>query len=322
MTLSRSPLASSSSITTFMYGIVVVSSALIPRMSGSCSSMRGDVVLGRVVDPEVEHLEPGALEHHRRRGSSRCRGCRPSRCRSRRCPSARRRSRPGAAAGPPCPAFIAFAASSTSGTNRIPSRKSMPTIRIPSTSASFSTLSAAQPAVEQDRRPLVDLVGEPVVQVVVHLLHEVVVGSADRTISSSLMSPQPFSRSPLGSNSGSAAHRGRVPFAEVLDLDGRALGRQLGGQVAVDDAACRSSSRSPRSSRTTPPGRRAGSAPCPSPRAAGRRTSCRPAARRARASRIVSSASRPWKSLSHPTANPRPASNGSCSVSMSWPQSR
>ena len=43
------------------------------------------------------------------------------------------------------PAFIAFAASSTSGTNRIPSRKSMPTIRMPSTSASFSTRSADQP---------------------------------------------------------------------------------------------------------------------------------------------------------------------------------
>ena len=43
------------------------------------------------------------------------------------------------------PAFIAFAASSTSGTKRMPSRKSIPTIRIPSTSASFSTLSGAQP---------------------------------------------------------------------------------------------------------------------------------------------------------------------------------
>ena len=43
------------------------------------------------------------------------------------------------------PAFIAFAASSTSGTNRIPSRKSIPTIRIPSTRASFRTLSADQP---------------------------------------------------------------------------------------------------------------------------------------------------------------------------------
>ena len=38
------------------------------------------------------------------------------------------------------PAFIELAASSTSGTNRIPSRKSMPTIRIPSTRDSVRTL--------------------------------------------------------------------------------------------------------------------------------------------------------------------------------------
>ena len=43
------------------------------------------------------------------------------------------------------PAFIAFAASSTSGTNRMPSRKSIPTMRMPSTSAWFSTSSAVQP---------------------------------------------------------------------------------------------------------------------------------------------------------------------------------
>ena len=43
------------------------------------------------------------------------------------------------------PAFIAFAARSTSGTKRIPSRKSMPTIRMPSTSASLSVFSADQP---------------------------------------------------------------------------------------------------------------------------------------------------------------------------------
>ena len=43
------------------------------------------------------------------------------------------------------PPFIAFAASSTSGTNRIPSRKSMPTIRMPSTRPSFNTFSAFQP---------------------------------------------------------------------------------------------------------------------------------------------------------------------------------
>ena len=37
------------------------------------------------------------------------------------------------------PAFIEFAASSTSGTKRMPSRKSMPTMRIPSTSALVRT---------------------------------------------------------------------------------------------------------------------------------------------------------------------------------------
>ena len=37
------------------------------------------------------------------------------------------------------PRFIALAASSTSGTNRMPSRKSMPTMRMPSTSALVST---------------------------------------------------------------------------------------------------------------------------------------------------------------------------------------
>ena len=43
------------------------------------------------------------------------------------------------------PPFIALAASSTSGTNKIPSRKSTPTIRMPSTKASSSTLAADQP---------------------------------------------------------------------------------------------------------------------------------------------------------------------------------
>ena len=43
------------------------------------------------------------------------------------------------------PAFIALAASRTSGTNRMPSRKSIPTILMPPTSASFRTRSGAQP---------------------------------------------------------------------------------------------------------------------------------------------------------------------------------
>ena len=104
------------------------------------------------------------------------------------------------------PAFIAFAASSTSGTNRMPSRKSMPTMRIPSTSASFSTRSAAQPAPSRMFVPSDDLVGQPVVEVVVHLRDELVVGRAmrGRSLSSAhLGRSYALSRSPLGSQSGS-----------------------------------------------------------------------------------------------------------------------
>ena len=79
------------------------------------------------------------------------------------------------------PAFIAFAASSTSGTNRMPSRKSMPTMRMPSTSASFSTLSAAQPRPRRMVGRLDDLVLEPVVEVVVNLLDELVVVRLSRS---------------------------------------------------------------------------------------------------------------------------------------------
>ena len=43
------------------------------------------------------------------------------------------------------PPFMALAASSTSGTNRMPSRKSTPTMRMPSTKASSSTRAAVQP---------------------------------------------------------------------------------------------------------------------------------------------------------------------------------
>ena len=52
----------------------------------------------------------------------------------------------------------------------------MPTIRMPSTSASFNTLSGAQSALEQDVGPLDDLVGHAVVEIVVHLRDELVVG--------------------------------------------------------------------------------------------------------------------------------------------------
>ena len=43
------------------------------------------------------------------------------------------------------PPFIALAAISTSGTNRMPSRKSTPTMRMPSTRASSSTREGLQP---------------------------------------------------------------------------------------------------------------------------------------------------------------------------------
>ena len=48
----------------------------------------------------------------------------------------------------------------------------MPTIRMPSTSASFSTLVGRPAALEEDVRRLLDLVLEAVVQVVVHLLDQ------------------------------------------------------------------------------------------------------------------------------------------------------
>ena len=73
------------------------------------------------------------------------------------------------------PAFIALAASSTSGTNRMPSRKSMPTMRMPSTSASLSTLSGPQPRSSRIVVPSTISSREPVVQVVVHLRDEVLV---------------------------------------------------------------------------------------------------------------------------------------------------
>ena len=84
------------------------------------------------------------------------------------------------------PPFIEFAASSTSGTNRMPSRKSMPTMRMPSTRASFSTRSADQPRFEENPRRLLDLGLEAVVQVVVHLFGEFLVierGQVEFTLS-------------------------------------------------------------------------------------------------------------------------------------------
>ncbi len=74
------------------------------------------------------------------------------------------------------PAFIAFAASSTSGTKRMPSRKSIPTMRMPFDERVVQHLVGRPVPLEQDLGPLDDLVGEPVVEVVVHLRDELGVG--------------------------------------------------------------------------------------------------------------------------------------------------
>ena len=74
------------------------------------------------------------------------------------------------------PAFIAFAARRTSGTNRIPSRKSMPTIFMPGHERVVEDPGRGPAARQQDVRALDDLVGQAVVEVVVHLLGELVVG--------------------------------------------------------------------------------------------------------------------------------------------------
>ena len=52
----------------------------------------------------------------------------------------------------------------------------MPTMRMPSTRASFSTLSARPVPLQQDVGPLDDLVGQAVVEIVVHLRDELGVG--------------------------------------------------------------------------------------------------------------------------------------------------
>ena len=74
------------------------------------------------------------------------------------------------------PAFIALAARRTSGTNRMPSRKSMPTIFMPGDERVVEDPGGRPAAAEQDVRALDDLGGHAVVEVVVHLLGELVVG--------------------------------------------------------------------------------------------------------------------------------------------------
>jgi hypothetical protein len=52
-------------MTTFMYGIVVVSSADMPEDVGLVLLERVEVFLDRIVDADVDDLEARALEHHR-----------------------------------------------------------------------------------------------------------------------------------------------------------------------------------------------------------------------------------------------------------------
>ena len=73
------------------------------------------------------------------------------------------------------PAFMELAAISTSGTNSIPSRKSMPTMVMPATRASSSTRVASQPRSSRICVPSADLVSQAVVQVVMHLLDQFIV---------------------------------------------------------------------------------------------------------------------------------------------------
>src|SRR5712691_2385124 len=141
------------------------------------------------------------------------------------------------------PAFIAFAASNTSGTNRIPSRKSIPTIRIPSTSASFRTRSGAHPRPSRMLVPSVISSASPSYRSSCICFTSSSSGSVDRSSSSSVIAgllracpscPQPFA---FRVDERIGGHRGGMPLAEILDLDGGALGRELHRQIAVDDPA-------------------------------------------------------------------------------------
>ena len=72
------------------------------------------------------------------------------------------------------PAFMALAANRPRARRECRPGKSMPTMRIPSTSASLSTLSAPTPA-EQDVGAFCDLVGQPVIEIVMHLGRQFIV---------------------------------------------------------------------------------------------------------------------------------------------------
>ena len=162
-------------MTTFMYGIVVVSSADMPRMSGWCSSSAARNLSTSVLMPRSNDLEAGALEHHRHEvladvvdvalhGADHDLADRLDAGLGEQRPQDRH-----------------------AGLHRVRREQHLGHEEDPVAEVDADDAHAlderlvehavgAPAAVEQDRGALDDLVGEAVVEVVVHLLDEVVVG--------------------------------------------------------------------------------------------------------------------------------------------------
>ena len=169
------PVACSVWMTTFMYGMVVVSSADMPRMSGLWSSSAAMNFSASVLIPRSTTSKPAPSSIIPTRFlpmswmspltvpmTTLPTGSAPVSARS-----GRRIA---------IPAFIAFAASRTSGTNRIPSRKSIADDLHAGDQGVVEDAGGRPAAAEQDVGALDDLGRHPVVEVVVHLLGELVVG--------------------------------------------------------------------------------------------------------------------------------------------------
>ena len=127
-----------------MYGIVVVSSADIPRMSGRCSSSASRYFSTGLLIPMsmTSKPAPSSIIPTRFLPMS---WMSPLTVPITILPIDSAPVSASSGRRIAMPPFIEFAAISTSGTNRIPSRKSTPTMRMPSTSASSSTREGVQP---------------------------------------------------------------------------------------------------------------------------------------------------------------------------------
>ena len=174
MYVSRRPFSASVSMTTFMYGIVVVSSADMPRMSGLWSFEGGEELVDVGVDAEVDDLEAGALEHHRHQvladvvdvaldGADHDLA-----------------DRFGAGLGEQRAQDLHPGLHRVGGEQHLGHEQDAVTEVDADDPHALDERVVQRPvrapaAVEQDHRALDDLVGEPVVQVVVHLLDELVV---------------------------------------------------------------------------------------------------------------------------------------------------